>query len=65
MPFFPRTGSQEIMRMMLEVQNGTVHSRNNPICQSTLLDVEDQEVGYVEAEHERDQPKRWRRTSAT
>ena len=22
--------------MMLEVQNGTVHSRNNPICQSTL-----------------------------
>ena len=45
MPFLPSTGSQEIMRMMLEVQNGTVHSRNSPICQQHAADMEDQEIG--------------------
>ena len=44
-PFLPRNGSHEIMRMMLEVQNGTVHSRNNPICQQHAADMEDQEIG--------------------
>ena len=35
-PFRPRKGTQEIMRMMLEVQNGTEQSRNKPILISRL-----------------------------
>ncbi len=33
-PFLPSSGIHEIMRMMFEVQNGTVHSRNSPIASS-------------------------------
>ena len=47
--------------MMFEVQNGTVHSRNNPICQQQAADMEDQEVGNGEADDQRhcphDQPQ--------
>ena len=32
MPLRPRKGIQEIMRMMFEVQNGIVQSRNSAIC---------------------------------
>ena len=39
------------MRMMLEVQNGTVHSRNSPIA-STGSDMEDQEVRDPEADEQ-------------
>jgi hypothetical protein len=28
----PRNGIQEIIRMMFEVRNGIVHSRNSAIC---------------------------------
>ena len=35
-PSLPSTGRQEIMRMMLEVQNGTVQTRNSPIAVSRL-----------------------------
>src|SRR5579859_1260266 len=35
-PLRPRKGTQEIMRMMLEVRNGTVHTRNHVICQARL-----------------------------
>ena len=35
-PFLPSSGIQEIMRMMFEVQNGTVHSRKRPIASSWL-----------------------------
>jgi hypothetical protein len=31
-PCLPSKGSQEIIRMMFEVQNGTVQSRNRPIA---------------------------------
>jgi hypothetical protein len=33
-PSLPSSGIHEIMRMMFEVQNGTVQSRNNPIASS-------------------------------
>ena len=36
-PLRPRNGIHEIIRMMLEVQNGIVHSRNNTICQVWVL----------------------------
>ena len=36
MPLRPRNGIHEIMRMMFEVQNGTVHTRNSAICQRML-----------------------------
>ena len=35
-PFLPSSGIHEIMRMMFEVQNGTVQSRNRPIASSWL-----------------------------
>src|SRR5262245_62288735 len=35
-PWRPRKGIHEIMRMTLDVQNGTVQSRNRAICQRTL-----------------------------
>ena len=35
-PFLPSSGIQEIIRMMFEVQNGIVHSRNRPIASSWL-----------------------------
>src|ERR1700751_4612869 len=31
-PLRPSSGIQEIVRMMLEVQNGIVHTRNSAIC---------------------------------
>ena len=31
-PFRPSTGIQEIIRMMLEVRNGTVQIRNSTVC---------------------------------
>src|SRR3954454_8016533 len=31
-PLRQRNGTQEIMRRMFDVQNGTVHSRNSAIC---------------------------------
>ena len=34
MPLRPRNGIHEIMRMMFEVRNGTVQSRNRPIWNS-------------------------------
>ena len=33
-PSLPSSGIHEIIRMMLEVQNGTVQSRNRPIARS-------------------------------
>ena len=36
MPLRPRNGIQEIIRMMFEVQNGTVQSRNSAICHRML-----------------------------
>ena len=36
MPLRPRNGIQEIMRMMFEVQNGIVQSRNSATCQVRL-----------------------------
>ena len=33
-PSLPRSGIHEIIRMMLEVQNGTVQSRNSPSARS-------------------------------
>ena len=56
MPLRPRNGIHEIMRMMFEVRNGMVQTRNRPICQSRLLTMEHQEVGDVEAQHERHRP---------
>ena len=38
------------MRMMFEVQNGTVQSRNSTICHGQRADVEGQEVGDGEAD---------------
>src|SRR5690242_9586533 len=35
-PFLPRNGIHEIMRMILEVQNGTVHNKNSAICHRML-----------------------------
>ena len=50
MPLRPRNGIQEIMRMMFEVQNGTVQSRNRRDLPQQAADVEDQEIGDREAE---------------
>ena len=36
MPLRPRNGIQLIMRMMLEVRNGMVQSRNSMVCQVWL-----------------------------
>ena len=36
-PLRPRNGIHEIIRMMFDVQNGTVQSRNNPIFKVKLL----------------------------
>ena len=55
-PSLPSSGIQEIIRMMFEVQNGTVQSRNRPIASSWLLDVEDQEIGDQEADDQREEP---------
>ena len=35
-PFRPSTGIHEIMRMMLEVRNGTVQMRNSTVCIAAL-----------------------------
>ena len=47
MPLRPRKGIQEIMRMMLEVQNGTVQSRNSAICHRNAAHMEHQEIRYA------------------
>ena len=38
--------------MMLEVQNGTVQTRNSTICMVGDADVEGEEIGDREADHE-------------
>ena len=35
-PLRPSTGIHEIMRMMLEVRNGTVQMRNSTVCIAAL-----------------------------
>ena len=35
-PLRPSTGIHEIMRMMLEVRNGTVQTRNRTICMAVV-----------------------------
>ena len=35
-PFLPRKGIHEIIRIMFDVQNGTVHNSNSAICQIRL-----------------------------
>ena len=35
-PLRPSTGIHEIMRMMLEVRNGTVQTRNSTICMAAV-----------------------------
>ena len=52
-PFRPRNGIHEIMRMMLEVRNGTVQTRNSTICMVGGADVEGEEIGDREADHQR------------
>ncbi len=49
-PSLPSSGIREIIRMMLEVQNGTVQSRNRPIAEALVADVEHQEIGDEEAD---------------
>ena len=44
------------MRMMFEVQNGTVQSRNRPMRQQRAADMEDQEIRDPEADDQREQP---------
>ena len=55
-PLRPRNGIHEIMRMIVEVQNGTEQSRNRPIFESGAAHMEDQEIGDRETEDERDRP---------
>ena len=55
-PSLPSSGIQEIIRMMFEVQNGTVQTRNRPIASSWLLDVEDQKIGDQKADDQREEP---------
>ena len=50
-PLRPRNGIHEIMRMMFEVQNGTVHSRNKPDLPQQAAHVEHQEVRHRKADH--------------
>ena len=49
-PSLPSSGIHEIIRMMFEVQNGTVQSRNRPMREQRVADMEDQEIGDAEAE---------------
>ena len=56
MPLRPRNGIHEIMRMMFEVQNGTVHSRNSAICHRMLRTWKTRKYDDREADHQRDRP---------
>ena len=51
-PCLPSNGIHEIMRMMFEVQNGTVHIRNSPSRQQRAANVEHQEIGNQEADQQ-------------
>ncbi len=45
-----------MVRMIPEVQNGMAHSRNKHRADHRVAHMEDQEVGDVEAEEQRDRP---------
>ena len=64
-PLRPRNGIQAMVRMMPEVKNGMAHSRNSTVRIGGAAHVEDQEIGDVEAEEQRDRPDDERRTSAS
>ena len=60
-PLRPSSGTHEIMRITLLVQNGIVHSTNSSVCMPGGAHVEGQEIGDREAEQQRHDPGQQRK----